>query len=200
MVKNKTRTTVFLIVDKNALRKELAGGLTTSGYDVHDYMTVNEFLIDKKNHTSGVVVAECRLRGVTGQELCEMLKSESEAFPVVLIASNRDFPTAIASSATELVLQPIDVQSVNTAIARVIEGDDISESEVARGFRRLTEREFQILELVVAGKSSMDVAEMLDISHKTVEAFRARIKDKTRAQDVWELVRMWRVWKQMDKP
>jgi FixJ family two-component response regulator len=56
-----------------------------------------------------------------------------------------------------------------------------------------------VLKLVVAGKSSIEVAEMLDISKKTVESFRARIKDKTRAQDAWELVRMWRVWKRMDE-
>ena len=153
MAKKKTTTTVFLIVDANDLRRVLAGGLKATGYDVHDYMTVNEFLIDKKNHNNGVVVAEYRLRGVTGQELCEVLKSESEAFPVVLISSHHDFPKAIASSATELVMPPVDHQSVTAAITRVIEGDDISESEVARGFRRFSNREFQVLELVVAGKS-----------------------------------------------
>ncbi len=198
MAKKKTRTTVFLIVNANDMRQELAGGLTTTGYDVHEYMTVNEFLIDKKHHTDGVVVAECRLRGVSGPELCETLQGEVEAFPLVLIANNRDFPTAIASSATELVLPPLDLQSVTAAITRVIEGDDISESEVARGFRRFSNREFQVLELVVAGKSNWEVAEILDVSLKTVEAFRGRIKDKTRAQDVWELVRMWRVWKEIN--
>lgn len=47
MAKKKTTTTVFLIVDANDLRRVLAGGLKATGYDVHDYMTVNEFLIDR---------------------------------------------------------------------------------------------------------------------------------------------------------
>ncbi len=148
---------------------------------------------------NGEPTSECRLRGVTGPELCEELKNEAEEFPIVLITNKREIQTAIASSATELLLQPVDTPSMTAAITRVLEGDDMSEKEVTRGFRNISRREFEVLEFVVAGKTSAEVAEILQVSAKTVEAFRARIMAKSRARDVWELVRMWRVWKRMDE-
>ncbi len=199
MAKTKTRTTVFLIVDKNESRGKIAGDLRIAGYDVHEYMTANEFLFDKVNHTRGVVVAGFRLRGLNGLELCEKLKDEVDDFPVVLMASHQDFPTAIASQAAELALQPVGTQSLIAAITRVIEGDDVTEFEVDRGFRHISNREHQVLDLVVSGNSNAEVAEILQVSAKTVEALRARIMAKSRARDVWELVRMWRVWKRIDE-
>jgi len=64
MAKRAKKTPVFLIFDDTAQRESLATELRSAGCVVHDYMTAREFLIDKPNHSGGVVVADYRLQGM----------------------------------------------------------------------------------------------------------------------------------------
>ena len=65
---------------------------------------------------------------------------------------------------------------------------DLEETE--ESINRLTSRERQVLDMVVDGLSSREIAAELDVSTKTVEAHRARINDKMRAENVAHLIRM----------
>lgn len=187
MAKRAKKATVFLIVDDRRQRESLAAQLRSTGYDVHDYMTAREFLIDKRHHSSGVVVADFRLQDMTGVELCEQLCKEQSAFPVVLLAGYADVPKVLAAGMPELVVRPVAIKSLKAAITRATEGEVITDAELERAFRKLTGREGEIAALVVAGKSSREIGAALRISTKTVEAHRARIMDKTRADDVGHL-------------
>ena len=198
MAKRSKKTTVFLIVDDTAQRENLAAELRAAGFDVHEYMTAREFLIDKRNHSSGVVVADYRLQGMTGLELTEQLTSEQSTFPFVLIVGHADIPKVIRGDVADVVLKPVAIESVTSAIVRATEGEVITDEELELAFRKLTARELEVTGLVVDGKSSREIGASLGISTKTVEAHRSNILDKTRADDVGHLVRLWRAWKRYD--
>jgi len=196
MAKRTKKSKVFLIINDTDQRAKLATGLRSAGYDVHDYMTAREFLIDQKNHSGGVVIADYRLRGMTGRELAEQLNREGSDFPVVLTAGPADMPKVIGSDAADILVKPVAMDFLEEAIKRATDGELFTDAELERAFRKVTKREREVVALVVAGKSSMEIGEALDVATKTVEAHRLKIMDKTRADDVGHLVRMWRAWNQ----
>ena len=191
MAKRSKKTTVFLIVDDSDQRKNLAAELQSAGYDVHDYMTAREFLIDQRNHSSGVVVADYRLLDMTGVELCEQLAKVRSTFPVALIVNHADIPKVVAAGVFDFIPKPVTVESLQDAITRATDGEEFTDAELERAFRKMTGREREIVALIVDGNSSREIGAALGISTKTVEAHRARIMDKTRADDVGHLVRLW---------
>ena len=188
---------VFLIVRDRQQCSELAEGIRAAGYDVTEYQTAREFLIDKRNHQRGVVLSEIRLLGSMGTELVEQLAGEKESFPVVLIANHADIPKAVKSGA-DFVCGQLTVDALTDAIQRTLSPADPDERDLEKSFQSLTLRELGVLEGVVEGKASRDIAADLGISQKAVEAHRARINDKTRAADVGGLVRMWKAWQALE--
>ncbi len=85
---SKKKAPIFLIMQDRQQCRDMADGVREAGYDVTEYQTGREFLIDKRNHTGGIVIAEYRLAGMLGDELVKELASERETFPVVLIATS----------------------------------------------------------------------------------------------------------------
>jgi two-component system response regulator FixJ len=102
----------------------------------------------------------------------------------------------VVASVFDLVPKPVTVESLQDAITRATDGAEFTDAELERAFRKLTESERKITALVVDGKASCEIRAALGVSRKTVEAHRARIMDKTRAEDVGHLARLWRAWKQ----
>lgn len=195
MAKKGKKTDVFLIVNDDSERATFAAGLKGVGYIIHDYMTAREFLIDREKFSSGVVVAEFRLKSITGLELAKQLSKECSNFTVVLIANRQDIPKVVAGKSADVVVKPTTVKALQEAIVRAKDGEAFTDAELQATFRKLTERELKIAELVIAGKSSRGIAKKLDIAKNTVETHRANIMGKTRADDLGHLARLWRAWK-----
>ena len=185
---------VFLVMQERQQCRELADGVRQAGYDVTEYQTGREFLIDKRNHTGGIVLAEYRLCGMLGDELANELASERETFPIVLIASALDTPRAVKAGVDFIVKMPT-VDELLEAIRRTLAPEELDEKYLRWGFERLTPSEESVLDGVVAGKGSREIGLDLGVSPKTVEAHRARINAKTGARDVGELIRMWKAWR-----
>ena len=90
----------------------------------------------------------------------------------------------------------LNKSDIETAIKRATEGEVFTDAELELAFKKLTEREREVAALVVDGKSSREIGAELGVSVKTVESHRMRVMDKTRADDVGHLVRLWRAWNQ----
>lgn len=80
------------------------------------------------------------------------------------------------------------------AIERTRSPEEFKEKALRWPFDNMSPRESEVLDRVLAGLASRDIAKELGISTKTVEAHRSRINDKTRANDVGELIRMRKAW------
>lgn len=188
------RSNVFLIVRSVKLQRSLGEELGKTGYNVNEYLSAREFLIDRRRHQRGVVIADVRLIGISGIDLANQLAAEREAFPVVLISNYSDIPKAVKSSVDFICGVPTK-ESVAAAVERTIVPERFQEKALRWAFERLSPRENEILERVLAGMASGEIAQDLTLTPRTIEAHRARINAKTRARDVGELIRMWKAYR-----
>ena len=77
---SKKNPPVFLIMQDRQQCRDMADGVREAGYEVTEYQTGREFLIDKRNHIGGIVLAEFRLHGMLGDELVKELVSKLRTF------------------------------------------------------------------------------------------------------------------------
>lgn len=192
---------VFLVMDDMAVRTPLADALREQKLIVHDYMTAMEFYRDYRDKTPGVLITDLRLRGMSAQELQAKLTEEKFDLPIINMAGHADAPAAIEAmkeGALEFVMKPTSPERLLAAVSRAYAshydvdwdflGDDFDKIESS--INRLTSRESEVLERIADGESSREIGAQLGISTKTVEAHRARINDKMRADDLPHLIRM----------
>ncbi len=116
--------------------RDMAEGVREAGYDVIEYQTGREFLIDKGNHNGGIVLAEFRLYGMLGDELVKELVSERETFPVVLIATPYDGPRAVRTGVDFIARGP-SLEVVLEAIRRTETPEIFDERSLRWGFEKL---------------------------------------------------------------
>lgn len=193
--------TVFLVEDDQAVRASLVEALNEQKIVVRDYMTAMEFYRDYRETVPGVLILDIRLPGMSGTELQEKLVEDGFELPIVMISGHADVPMAVRAmknGAFDFLCKPIRVDELIAAVARAysyyyevdmdVIDDELEETEDS--ISRLTSREREVLDHVVQGLSSREIAEELGVSTKTVEAHRARINDKMRADNVSHLIRM----------
>lgn len=199
--KKRRAFTVFLVIDDRNIRETLASALKEHQIEVQDYMTAMEFYRDYRTPVPGLLLTEIHLRGMTGLELQDKLAADKSDLMVALIAGHAEAPTAVRAmqaGVVDFLPKPIQVDAVIELIARAyamyydVDWDFVGEDldDVERNINRITGREREVLDLVVQGLSSREISLKLDISVKTVEAHRAHINDKMRANDLAHLVRM----------
>ena len=199
--KKRRAFTVFLVIDERTTRETLASALKEHQIEVQDYMTAMEFYRDYRTPVPGLLLTEIHLRGMTGLELQDKLAADKSDLMVALIAGHAEAPTAVRAmqaGVVDFLPKPIQVDAVIELIARAyamyydVDWDFVGEDldDVERNINRITGREREVLDLVVQGLSSREISLKLDISVKTVEAHRAHINDKMRANDLAHLVRM----------
>ena len=193
--------TVFLVEDDQAVRASLVEALAEFKISVRDYMTAMEFYRDFRDPVPGVLILDLRLPGMSGIELQDKLIEDGFELPIVMISGHADVPMAVRAmknGAFDFLCKPVKVEALVAAIARAYayfyEVDaDVFEDELVEtedSINRLTGRERQVLDHVVDGLPSREIAQELGVSTKTVEAHRARINDKMRADNVSHLIRM----------
>jgi FixJ family two-component response regulator len=193
--------TVFLVEDDQDVRATLVEALKALKLEVRDYMTAMEFYRDYRERTPGVLVLDLRLPGMTGLELQEKLAADKFDLPIVMISGHADVPMAVRAmknGAFDFLCKPLRIDDLIAGVGRAyayfydVEDDRFTDDleETEESINRLTSRERQVLDMVVDGLSSREIAAELDVSTKTVEAHRARINDKMRAENVAHLIRM----------
>lgn len=192
--------TVFLVEDDQQIRASLKEALEEEKLVVNDYMTAMEFYRDFREVVPGVLVLDIRLPGMSGIELQEKLAEEDFPLPIIMISGHADVPMAVRAmknGAFDFLCKPVKVDDLTAAIGRAYHfhydveidmDDELDETEDS--LDRLTSREREVLDHVVDGLSSREIADELGVSTKTVEAHRARINDKMRADNVAHLIRM----------
>ena len=137
--------------------------------------------------------------GMGGLDLQDKLREMCIKVPVIIITGYGDVPMAvraIKNGAVDFIEKPVSDQvlldHIHHAIAQDLESRKQHEQnrEIRERFSHLTSRERQIMELVVEGLSSREIANHLEVSSKTVEAHRARIMRKMEAKNVPYLIQM----------
>lgn len=196
-----TETVIHVIDDDDAVRQSLAFLLSTAGYEVEEHPSARAFVSDglATANTAGCIITDVRMPDMTGIELLEMIKQRGVTVPVVVITGHGDVPLAVAAmklGAADFLEKPFDdvaiLDVVKSALARRQKDHqhDALREEVIERVAALSQRERQVLELLVAGQANKMIAYDLGISPRTVEVYRANVMTKMKAQSLSELVRM----------
>ncbi len=191
--------TVYVVDDDPAVRQSFKWLVGSIGLRVQTFDSAQSFMRDYDPAEAGCLVVDVRMPGMSGIELQEKLANEGIAIPIIVVTAYGDVPTAVRAmkrGAIDFIEKPYNDQAMLDRIQLCIERDarmrqnKQTEREVAWRVERLTPREREVFELIVSGRSNKEVARVLEISPKTVEAHRAKVMDKMAVGSLAELVQM----------
>jgi RNA polymerase sigma factor (sigma-70 family) len=189
--------TVYVVDDDASTRELLAWLMKREGLEVQTFAEARAFLSAYPAGAPGCLVLDLNMPGMSGLDLQKNLNAAGVALPVIFLSGGADVPNAVRAvkeGAIDFIEKPFDYKEVVALVRDCIARDERSRVERAaqhastQRLAQLTQREREVLDLVVAGKTNRDIAEALDISVKTVEAHRARLMEKVEADSVAELV------------
>jgi two-component system response regulator FixJ len=195
----KTDPTVFIVDDDDEVRAAISLLMESVGLEVCAYDSAQAFLDDFDPDRPGCLVLDVRMRGMSGIELQTRLATEPIHPPIVIITGHGDVPMAVRAvqaGAVDFLEKPFNDQALLDAVHRAFvvdaqrRGHAMRLAEVKQRLERLTPREREILEQIVAGKRNKVIAADLQISQSTVEAHRAKVMDKLGARSLSELMRL----------
>ncbi|HVW02212.1 MAG TPA: response regulator transcription factor [Planctomycetaceae bacterium] len=191
--------TVFVVDDDAALRKSLCWLIESINLKVKAFSSARAFLDSYDPATPGCLVLDVRMPGMSGLELQTKLSEDSCTIPIIVITGYGDVPMAVRAmkgGAIDFIEKPVSDQVLLDRIQQAIAEDskrravNQEQSEFLERLELLTPREREVLRMVVAGMSSREIGQDLDVSFKTIEAHRAKIMKKMQATGVPHLVRM----------
>lgn len=191
--------TVFVVDDDEAVRDSLSLLIRSVGLEVESYESAAAFLEDLDSERPGCLVLDVRMPGMSGLELQDRLLQQGTALPVIFITGHGDVPMAVRAmraGAVDFIEKPFNDQDlldrIQLALKRQAEERESLEErqQIDRRLGRLTPREAEVMELLVAGSANKQIAARLGLSQRTVEIHRANIMRKMEADSLADLVRM----------
>jgi len=198
---NSMATSVVYIVDDDDIilwtLKELVQSI---GARVHTFTSAKEFLASYSPSPCECVITDVRMPEIGGLQVQRMLMSTGAPPPIIFITSHSEISAAVEAmkaGAFDFVEKPVNghvlIEKVQAALiqSRKLHRDRLSQSSRQARMDLLTPKEREIVEFVVQGQSSREIATALDISVRTVENHRARIMEKLHIASAVELVKMF---------
>jgi len=192
-----SEATVFVVDDDSSTRELLAWLMKRHGLRSAVFPDARSFLKVYKDDMPGCLVVDLNMPGMSGLDLQRYLNEKGVLLPVIFLSGGADVPKAVHAvkeGAIDFIEKPFDYRRVVAVIEDCLRRDAEARARHERkrlqGARlsQLTQREREVLELVVVGEMNREIAEKLDISIKTVEAHRSKIMEKLEVSSVAELV------------
>jgi len=193
---NSSDFTVFIIDDDAAVRHSLFLMIEQEGFTVQTFENAENFLINYPNQSKGCIILDLNMPGMNGLQLQEALSNKGDTLPIIFLTGYGTIPQsvkAIKAGAVDFLTKPVTRVKLLTCIRSAFEEckkllQTDQQMRTAKSLlSKLTEREKEILTLVVEGYSNKEIAAQLQISHRTVEVHRSRIMQKTGASHLLEL-------------
>ena len=195
-------TATVIIVDDDAnFARGLNRLITAAGLRVEAYPSAGAFLtaVEKGPPEQACVCLDVRMPGMKGPELHREMLERGIDLPVIFLTGHGDVPTSVRAmklGAIDFLEKPVRgevlLATIRAALARHAEqrGVQRAKREVEERLARLSPREREVLEHVIAGRLNKQIAADMGISLKTVKAHRAKVMEKTDAGSVAALVDM----------
>jgi FixJ family two-component response regulator len=193
------RFTVFLIDDDVGILTALSESLRAAGYATKTYYSSQAFLGAHDASIPGCAILDLSLPGLNGLEVQQSLLDQGIERPVIFISGKTVVPEivrAMRAGAIDFLIKPVDEAQLLNAIKSAEEWDKTRRNIEARRkivlqkIAKLTEREKEVLALMVAGLQSKVIGEKLGVAEKTIKVHRGRIHQKMGIKSLAELVRM----------
>lgn len=191
--------TIYVVDDDEAVRDSLQWLLESQGYQVSTFDSAELFLNQFDPTEVACLIIDIRMEGMSGLTLQDKLLEMNHPIPMAFITGHGDVPLAVETmkkGAVDFIQKPFQEEALIALINEMHKQAHVNFSayyeEKLRTelLSKLTSREKQVLERIVAGRLNKQIADDLDISIKTVEAHRANIMDKMGANTVADLLKI----------
>ncbi|MGO9758785.1 MAG: chemotaxis protein CheB [Roseiarcus sp.] len=191
--------TIFVVDDDSQVCEAIRSVLKEDGRTVQTFATCEAFLEAYRSGQDACLLIDAYLPGMNGLELLQRLHDAGDRLPAIMITGNSDVPMAVQAmkaGALDFIEKPIGRDELLASVARALEQSRDAgklvqwREEAASHVAGLTARQRQIMELVLAGHPSKNIAADLGISQRTVENHRASIMKKTGSKSLPALARL----------
>jgi FixJ family two-component response regulator len=196
---DRSSAVVFVIDDDASMRDALSSLLRAVGWRVQTFATAADFIAEPRPPTPTCLVLDVRLPGTSGLELQRALRDQPDAPPIIFTTGHGDIPMsvqAMKAGAVEFLAKPFREEALLAAIDVALERDAAAQreraelSDIRQRIASLSQREREVMSLIVQGMLNKQAAALLHISEITVKVHRRQVMRKMRASSLPELVRM----------
>ncbi|HEX4650077.1 MAG TPA: response regulator, partial [Granulicella sp.] len=190
---------MFVVDDDGAVREAMRDLLQEDGRTVEIYASSEAFLAAYRPGREGCLLVDAQMPGMGGLALLRRLHSEGTRLPAIMITGQGDVPMAVEVmkiGAADFIEKPIRRDELFASIERALDQTRDSaqmalrQEAAATRLAGLTGRQREIMELVLAGHPSKNIAADLGISQRTVENHRAAVMKKTGSHTLSALIRL----------
>jgi two-component system, LuxR family, response regulator FixJ len=191
--------TVFIVDDDELIRHYCDVIIQHAGLPTEQHSSAREFLRRYELARPGCLVLDIRMPDMSGLELQEELNRRGAIIPVIFATGVAEVPVAVGAmlhGAFDYLQKPLRAENLLDRVRRALAFDTstraslLERKRTLERFAMLTEREREILSLVIAGLSNKEAALRMRLSARTVEIHRAGLMRKTGARNAAHLVRM----------
>ena len=191
--------TVFIVDDEEEVRDSLKMLIESVGLSAETFDSAQTYLEKFDSSRPGCLILDVRMKGMSGLTLQEELNKRPLHPPIIIITGHGDVQMAVRavkSGASEFLEKPFNEQQLLDSIHIAIEQDAVQRgkalklAEIQSRVDRLTEREKEVMELIVTGMLNKNIATELHISQSTVEAHRSKVMEKMECKTLSDLMRM----------
>ncbi len=192
--------TVFIVDDDEAMRDALAMLMRAAGLNAEAFATAHDFLRHHNARRSGCLLLDIRMPDMTGLELQAEMHKRRIRLPIVFLTGHADVSMAVhamKAGAADFIQKPLDEHRLVLAVMNALKADAERSKvrpdavalpeDASRRLEELSEREREVLHLVLRGRQNREIADALSISVKTVEFHRANIRHKLGVGSLQEL-------------
>lgn len=194
---NKQDVTIYVVDDEFPIRDSLGLLIESVGLKVKGYESALAFLESYDPEQPGCLVLDMRMPYMDGLELQEALVKANSELPIIFISGHADIPVsskAFRAGALDFIEKPFDNKILLERINEAVDSLLVNWSEVQKKrqiitlYEHLTDREKEVLKLIVNNHSTKQAAKKLEISNRTVDVHRAHIMEKMQADSLNTLV------------
>jgi len=191
--------TVFIVDDDPPIRKALHWVIKAANLNPRVFASAQEFFDFYDPTMPGCLVLDIRMPGISGLELQDILNRKNVEIPTIFITGHGDVQMAVTvmqKGALDFIEKPFNDRALIDRIRYALECDIqnrlklAARADIEAKLDRLTQREFEVLNLIMTGRSSREAGIQLKISSKTVEVHRAHIMQKLDVENVVDLTRL----------
>lgn len=191
---------IHLVDDDEAVRDSLALLIGTVGLRVATWKHPQEFLDNFDRESIGAVILDVRMPGLSGPAVLDLMRAQGADQPVIMLTGHGTIEMcrrAFKAGAVEFLEKPVDddplLEAIHNAVRTHVQSRErhTADREARERFATLSEREREILALVVEGLTNKEIARALALSPRTVETHRANLSEKLQAGSLAQLIRRY---------